>query len=230
MFCGPAGGRGRLPSPADDNHQGFASVNRAPEPAGGAYPRLGFQHRPCQRERGTGRSGTAGCGVAPVGLKSVGGRSRRSRSPGGAGAAPGASNRGEGGSAAGHHQPRTAPGRRPGLGPAGPPQQRSGRAGNTSGAERRAALSPGAGVSAFPWGRGSACNGDTFPLDVCAANGRRKLCPLPGVSPGARPSQPLSCLLIPPEIKSLSPPTSPGSFPSLCFLFSFKSVLEFWLE
>lgn len=76
---GPAGGRGRLPSPADDNHQGFASVNRAPEAVGCGYPCLGFEHRPCQRERGAGRSSTAGCGVAPVELKSVGGRSHRSR-------------------------------------------------------------------------------------------------------------------------------------------------------
>lgn len=150
---GPAGGRGRLPSPADDNHQGFASVNRAPEAARGGYPRLVFQHRPCQRERGTGRSSTAGCGVVSVGLKSVGGRSRRSRTRAGPDwhweppiGARGAAPRGAAIAA-----------RRSGAGPGGAAAAALGGGPRTgaerSGAERRAAVSPSSRGKRLPAGR-----------------------------------------------------------------------------
>lgn len=147
---GSAGRRGRLPAPASDNHQVFARVNRAPEAAGGGggYPCLGFEHRPWQTERVTGRSSTAGCGLAVVGLKPAGGRSRRGRSragPGRAGLAPGASNGGERGPRRG-----APPSPLRGGGSAGAAAAAL-RGGRRRGGERCVRE---AGVSAFPRGGG----------------------------------------------------------------------------
>lgn len=168
---GSTGRRGRLPSPASDNHQVFARVNRAPKAAGGeggGHPCLGFEHRPWQTEQGTGRSSTAGCGVAVAGLKPAGGRSRQGRTragPGRAGLAPGASNGGERGPRRGAPpSPLPAPRRRRGGGGGGGSAPRRPE-------ERRRAVRPRSRGKRLPAGRRrSGCNCKGFPLDVCTAN------------------------------------------------------------
>lgn len=91
---GPAGGRGRLPSPADDNHQGFASVNRAPEPAGGGNPAWLPSTARAKGSEAPGGAARQKRG-RPCGAESGRGPVWPGQSPGGAGAAPGASNRGQ---------------------------------------------------------------------------------------------------------------------------------------
>lgn len=154
----------------------------------GGDPCLPRQHRPWHSERGSGQSSTAGCG-------------QRGRGRGGPRAAPdpwggwtgtwgGPSCRGRAREGLGWH-------RRPPMGasggrPRGSAQLGGGSAGRRRPEERTGAGRPRSRGKSLPAGRRRpSCSGEGFPLDVCTANGWRRLRPHPGVSPPRATLQPL---------------------------------------